>query len=151
MTPLEELLQTQQRLINEFGWAVTAVLPDLGESRTTFAYTVGLTERDLPELVVAGLDPLIAKELLNDVAERISSSGEWFSHGQRVTDLLDGYDVIIVGGPATDALLPGMAYARYGKERVRLQQIVWPDPYSRFPWDDGYLYPAHVQPLLGRP
>ncbi|MFV2019428.1 uncharacterized protein DUF4262 [Micromonospora sp. Llam0] len=151
MPPLEEFLQNQQRLINEFGWAVTAVLPDLGESGSTFAYTVGLTEHDFPELVIAGLDPLIAQALLNDMAGRVYSRAERFTHGQRVADLLVGYDAIIVEGPATDALLPGAAHARYGKDRVRLQQIVWPDPRSRFPWDDGYEYPAHVQPLLGRP
>ncbi|WP_028193320.1 DUF4262 domain-containing protein [Salinispora pacifica] len=151
MPPLEEFLQNQQRLINEFGWAVTAVLPDLGESGSTFAYTVGLTEHDLPELVIAGLDPLTAQELLNDMAARVSSRAERFTHGQRVADLLAGYDAIIVEGPATDALHPGAAHARYGKDRVRLQQIVWPDTHSRFPWDDGYEYPAHVQPLLGRP
>ncbi|GIJ08417.1 DUF4262 domain-containing protein [Micromonospora andamanensis] len=149
MPPLEEFLQNQQRLINEFGWAVTAVLPDLGESG--FAYTVGLTEHDVPELVIAGLDPLIAQKLLNDMAGRVDSRNERFIHGQRVADLLAGYDAIIVEGPATDALLPRAAYARYGKDRLRLQQIVWPDPHSRFPWDDRYQYPAHVQPLLGRP
>jgi hypothetical protein len=149
--PLEEFLQNQQRLINKFGWAVTAVLPEFGGSGHTFAYTVGLTERDLPELVIAGPDPLTAQALLNDMAGRVSSRAEPFTHGQRVADLLVGYDAIIVEGPATDALLPGAAYAQYGKDRVRLQQIVWPDPHSRFPWDDGYQYPAHVQPLLGRP
>ena len=36
-------------------------------------------------------------------------------------------------------------------DQVRLQQVVWPDPHGRFPWDPGYQYPPQAQPLLGRP
>ena len=60
-------------------------------------------------------------------------------------------DPLHVDGPATEHLYPGAAYARYGTDRVRLQQVVWPDRQARFPWDAGYQYPPTVQPLLGRP
>ena len=43
------------------------------------------------------------------------------------------------------------AVSRYGADQVRLQQVVWPDPHGRFPWDPGYQYPPQAQPLLGRP
>ncbi|GAB3147113.1 hypothetical protein GCM10027290_29890 [Micromonospora sonneratiae] len=151
MPSVEEVLQNQQRHIDEFGWAVTAVLPTQGESGSPFAYTVGLTQHDFPELVIAGLHPYIAHTLLNDMARRVHDGAQRLIHGQQVNDLLVGYDAVIVEGPATEALHPGTAYARYGEERVRLQQIVWPDQHGRFPWDDGYEYPAYVQPLLGRP
>ncbi|MEV5691989.1 DUF4262 domain-containing protein [Micromonospora globbae] len=151
MPSLEEFFRIQQKHIDEIGWSVTAVLPAPTEAGAPFAYTVGLTEHDVPELVIAGLDPHIAQALLNDLARRVHDRAERLTHGQRVTDLLVGYDAVIVEGPATEALHPGAAYARYGADRVRLQQIVWPDKHGRFPWDDGYGYPAHVQPLLGRP
>ncbi|BCL14684.1 DUF4262 domain-containing protein [Micromonospora sagamiensis] len=151
MPSLDEFFRRQQEHIDTIGWAVTAVVPDPGETDSPFAYTVGLTERDLPELVIAGLDPLIAHELLNDMARRVYSGAQSLTHGQRVDDLLVGYDAVIVEGPATEALHPGAAYARYGNDRVYLQQIVWPDKHGRFPWDYGYAYPAHVQPLLTHP
>ena len=48
----------------------------------------------------------------------------------------------------TEQIVPGTASAIYGRGNVRLQQIVWPDPADRFPWDPGYQYPPHTQPLL---
>ncbi len=108
-------------------------------------------EHGHPELVIAGLDPLIAQALLNDLADRVVHHGAWFTHGQRITDLLAGYDAVIVDGPVTDALYPGIAIGRYGADRLALQQIVWPDRHGRFPWDPGYAYPPQAQPLIGRP
>jgi hypothetical protein len=48
-------------------------------------------------------------------------------------------------------LYPGAAYARYGTDRVRLQQVVWPDRAGRFPWEPGYEHDPQVQPVIGRP
>ena len=145
------LLRHQDQIIDRVGWAVTAVLPTPEHPGAPFAYTVGLTAHDHPELVIAGLDPLSAQALLNDLAARVYDTGARFTHGQRVSDLIAGYDAVILEGPATDDLHPGAAYARYGRDRVRLRQIVWPDPQARFPWDDGYAHPPGAQPLIGRP
>jgi hypothetical protein len=152
MTDDDAFLRHQDRLIDEYGWAVTAVLPTPDHPGTTpFAYTIGLTGHDRPELVIAGLNPVIAHALLGDLAGRVVHHAARFTHGQRITDLIDGYDAIIVDGPITEQLYPGTAIGRYGTDQVRLQQIVWPDPHARFPWDPGYQYPPQAQPLLGRP
>jgi Domain of unknown function (DUF4262) len=119
-------------------------------STDTDADAVGKA-RGAPELVIAGLDPVISQALLNDLAGRVYDQTARFTHGQRLGDLLAGYDAVIVDGPATEQLYPGAAYARYGTDRVLLQQVVWPDRQARFPWDAGYQYPPTVQPLLGRP
>jgi Domain of unknown function (DUF4262) len=107
-------------------------------------------EHDHAELVIAGLDPAIGWEILNDLAARVCYGGLRVTHEQRI-DLLAGYQAVIVEGEATEQLLPGTAIARYGADRVRLAQIVWPCPHHRFPWQDGYCHPAGVQPLLTRP
>jgi hypothetical protein len=104
-----------------------------------------------PELLIAGLPPEIAHALLNDLAGRVYDKAERFSHGQRITDLIAGYDAVIVQGPATDDLLPGAAFARYGREHVQLQQVVWPDRAGRFPWQPGYTFDPHAQPLIAEP
>ncbi|TQS42838.1 DUF4262 domain-containing protein [Cryptosporangium phraense] len=162
-------------MIERYGWAVTAVVPtsepadtedthtedtstDDTETGTTaggdpqpFAYTVGLTAYGYPELVIAGLPVAVAHALLNEMAGRVVTRAEPFAAGDQITDLLDGYAVVIVEGPATDQLHPGAAVGRYGPEAVQLQQIVWPDRDGRFPWDEGYLHPPQTQPLLGPP
>jgi hypothetical protein len=150
---MDRLLRRQAEIIDRVGWAVTYVLPTPQDPPTTvgFAYTVGLTAHDHPELMIAGLTPAIAHALLNDLAARMHDNAERFTHGQRISDLLAGYDAIITDGTATADLHPGAAFARYGRDRVRLQQIVWPDQDGRFPWEDGYGYPPHVQPLIAHP
>ena len=151
MADFDGLLRNQDNIIDRVGWAVTAVLPTPEDPGTPFAYTAGLTSHSHPELVIAGLHPLIAQALLGDLADRVVHHGARLRHGQRITDLIDGYDAVIVDGPVTEELYPGTAIGRYGADQVRLQQVVWPDPHTRFPWDPGYQYPPQAQPLLGRP
>src|SRR5262249_52869691 len=57
---LDELRAT----IRIHGWAVQGVEDD----RLPYAYTIGLHDRGLPELLVTGLPPEGAAGLLNDVA-----------------------------------------------------------------------------------
>ncbi|WP_433289377.1 DUF4262 domain-containing protein [Micromonospora sp. CA-244673] len=62
-----------------------------------------------------------------------------------------GYDAVIIDGDPTEQLHPGGAIGRYGRDRVRLQQVLWPDRHGRFPWDTAYAFPFAVQPLIARP
>jgi Domain of unknown function (DUF4262) len=153
MTGLDEFHRRESWIIDTFGWAVTAVLPptDDPDATSPFVYTVGLTAHGHPELLIAGLEVATSQALLNDVAARVYGKGERFIHGQQIDDLIIGYPAVIVNGPPTPELWPGAAIARYGRDRVRLQQIVWPDDDGRFPWHDGYAHEARVQKLIGRP
>jgi len=150
MPNIDDVLRRQEQIIDTIGWAVTHVLPtdDDPDTTTPFAYTVGLTAYDRPELLTAGLPPEVVHCLLNDLARRVYDTAERFTHGQRVSDLIADHDAIIIDGPPTHDLLPGMAIARYGRHQIRLQQLVWPDQQGRFPWDSGYNFGPHAQPLI---
>jgi len=148
---IDDVMRRQQDHIDRYGWAVTAVFPTDDNPVAPFAYTIGLTAHGYPELIIAGLDAGISQTLLNDLAKRVFDGAERFTSGQRISDLLVGYEAVIVEGPATEALHPGTAFARYGKHKVRLQQVVWPDQQGRFPWQAGYAFDPQVQPTLGRP
>ncbi|RNH99659.1 DUF4262 domain-containing protein [Micromonospora aurantiaca] len=152
MPNTHDFLQRQEQIIDTTGWAVTHVLPTADDPDTTapFAYTVGLTAHDYPELITAGLPPEVAHSLLNDLARRVYDTAERFTHGQRLSDLIAGYDAIIIDGQPTDDLLPGLAISRYGRDQIRLQQLVWPDPQGRFPWDHGYNVAPQAQPLIAK-
>ena len=151
MTGMSDFLRRQTELIDRYGWAVTAVFPTEEHPGAPFAYTIGLTVHDHPELIIAGLNPRTSHSLLNELAGRFFDRGQRFAAGQRINDLLDGYDAIIVEGPPTDDLYPGAAITRYGKDRVRLQQVVWPDEHGRFPWEPDYVLDKQAQPVLARP
>ncbi|MGW3607798.1 DUF4262 domain-containing protein [Micromonospora sp. NPDC005161] len=149
---MEDFWRRQSEMIDRVGWSVTLVHPSDGDPdhEVPFAYTVGLTAHDYPELITAGLPPGVAHSLLNDLAGRVYDKAERFTHGQRISDLIAGYDAIIIHGPPTDDLLPGMASARYGRDQIRLQQLVWPDQQGRFPWDNGYDLNPQAQPLIAQ-
>jgi hypothetical protein len=142
-------LGEQDQHIDTIGWSVVYVFPTATSPGAPFAYTVGLTEHGFPELVIAGLPAEISHSLLNDLAGRVYDRAERFTAGQRISDLIKGYEAVIVEGPATEELYPGAAYRRYGRERVTLQQVVWPDGGGRFPWHDNYGLSWQGQPTLG--
>jgi hypothetical protein len=139
---IDDYLRRQQAVIAERGWIWVNVMPRPGDPEPPFAYTVGLTEHRQPELLVAGLDPRAAHALLARLAERVVHDREQLRHLQHVT--VPGYtEMIIIDGTAAGDLQPNIAVALYGAEPVRLQQVVWPDPHGRFPWEPHYeLSPA---------
>ncbi|MGI5214847.1 DUF4262 domain-containing protein [Plantactinospora sp. CA-290183] len=157
MAGTDDFMRHQDQNIDRLGWAVifalTYVFPHPGDTAPTapFAYTVGLTAHEFPELVITALDAPPSHVLLNDLATRVWDRNERFTHGTRITDLIAGYDAIIVDGEATSIIIPRAANARYGADQVKLQQVVWPDPQGRFPWDLGYGYDQERQPLIGKP
>jgi hypothetical protein len=154
MDPIEAILDQHRAIIDRVGWAVTMVGPDSGDHGHRFAYTVGLTALGSPEFVIAGLPDQVMQNLLNDLAIRVGAHAERFASGQRVGDLIRGYNAIIVeadGTAASDLMPASVAYGLYGVDTVVLQQVVWPDAAGHYPWDSGYRYAATVQPVIGRP
>ena len=126
--------------IERHGWQVTAVLG----SRTfpPYAYTVGLSLRDLPELVITGLTAEVAGGILNDHA-RLVASGEWVPEPEgsgggrfRVIEVTKPGERLAVADNVNGGPVP--AY-----------QLVWPSPDGRYPGDPGYDEITWRQPLLG--
>ena len=62
----QDYLKHLRSIITEVGWAVQAV--EGGRNRAPYAYTVGLSSRGKPELVVTGMAAYRAAKLLNEVA-----------------------------------------------------------------------------------
>lgn len=150
---MSDFFREQTEIIQQFGWAVVHVLPSDEDPAGTvpFAYTVGLTAAGHPELIIAGLPPELSHQLLNELAGRVHDEGARFRHGRRVNDLIVDQSVTILSGGPTETLWPGAALARYGREKVRLQQLVWPDPVDNFPWQEFYDAEEFPQPLIDAP
>src|SRR5687767_12106802 len=122
--------------IERCGWMVQAV-----SGRPRLAYTVGLTERGLPELVTTGLAPARAHVLLNSVAAAglVLVPGESVQVGEQVLE--------VVEVPHPDAHL-FTALALYG-DALRAVQLVWADERGHWPWCRAHRGSRGGQAVLG--
>ena len=130
-------------LADEHGWAVQGV--ERERFRPPWAYTVGLTPRGRPELLVTGMPLRRCSELLNAVAPHVLHHGPPAA-GERVR-LVDGPPVEFVTVENSDVHLL-TALALYGPE-VRGLQVVWADDRDRWPWERGFRGGRGGQPVLG--
>lgn len=131
---IKDYLDLVRAQIKEHGWIILGVFPvdkdDLG-----FAYTVGLTEAGLPELVLSGAWNEQAQQLLNIAGEQHCRTE--IKAGDTVEDIAN------VPFRAIDAPLAEVNTARrlYGESRVRAVQLVWPDENGLWP---GSVFAASV-------
>ncbi|MCP2168260.1 DUF4262 domain-containing protein [Goodfellowiella coeruleoviolacea] len=135
-------------------WTVQLV-PAEHDDEPPYAYTVGLSVfRRHPELLTVGLSEQAARTVLNALGARVRS-GERLAAGQIIQDERAGRPWAITPVPesASVALLPlaNVCHRPPGGPPVPALQVVWSDADWRFPWDDGYREPIHVQPVLAPP
>ena len=133
------LRQVVLPIIERAGWMVQYVEPD--GVRAPLAYTVGLTERGLPELVSTGLSPERSAQLLNAVAD----SGQPLTAGQHVAVGLHAMEVVRLAEPAVHLVTAAQLYG----DRLSALQLVRPDERGRWPWHKAYRDGRGGQPVLG--
>ena len=140
---LDDYLDHLEEIVSRCGFAVQAVEGD--RLHAPAAYTVGLTVRGQPELIVTGLPHARAHDLLHGVAAHVLHASAP-APGEQIP-LIDGPLIEIVKVPVPEAHLK-MAVALYGPS-VRALQIVHADDRGRWPWDRGNRGGRGGQPVLG--
>lgn len=138
---VEEWLDAIRETVVMHGWAVQYVESDT----TPYAYTIGLHERGLPELLVTGLAPEPTVRVLNSVAGYLVDGGrpvpgEWISTP-------DGRMLAVVQVEHPDVHL-NVAVAFYGSD-IRALQLVWADERGHRPWCLEFSNGGVRQPVLG--
>lgn len=123
------------------GWAVQYVEDD----RRPFAYTIGLSEAGLPELVITGLSPPMSVRLLNAVADYMVHKIEP-APGDTITLPDDWFAEFVEIAEPTAHL--GFAVALCGPD-IRALQIVWHDRLGHSPWCPEFNRGGRRQPVLG--
>lgn len=140
-----EALRRTEALVERYGWAV--MHRERERARPPWAYTAGLTRYGLPELIVTGMDPDAAHDLLNDTAHGLACHDERTAPGQRYS-LDDGRRIEVVEVPHPDVHLK-MAVALHPDRVVRAHQLVWSDDRGRSPWNRRFSGSRGGQPVLG--
>ena len=138
---VQEWLELIYEKVKENGWTAIFIQDD----RTPFAYTIGLHEHGLPELLVAGMPPERANLVLNTVAEYIRRGGRPVP-GERM--LIGGellLDFVQVQHPMAHLKF---AFSIYGPD-MRALQLVWPDDNGHLPWCAEFSNGGVRQPVFG--
>jgi Domain of unknown function (DUF4262) len=138
-----DYLEYMRDLAARYGWAVQGVERD--RIHPPWAYTLGLTPRGRPELVVTGLPLDRAACLLNDVASHVLHAAAP-RPGERIP--LRGGPLIEVVEVAEPAAHLVTAVEFYGPG-IRALQLVHADDRGRWPWEVGYRGVRGGQPVLG--
>ncbi|MCK0176184.1 DUF4262 domain-containing protein [Mycolicibacterium sp. F2034L] len=123
------------------GWAVLFVESE----RMPFAYTIGLHECGLPELLITAASKERSLQLLNAAADYCIRNGT--PEPGEYMDFPDGQWVEFVEVAQPDAHL-GTAVSMFGRE-VRARQLVWADGNGRWPWCREFNPGGPRQPVLG--
>lgn len=147
--PFDAVMASAVENIERFGYTLVAV--EASPETAPFAYTVGLTAIGEPEfMVLGGINTEYAYSVLEDLAYRVVKDGVRFKPGDTPSSLLQGGYEAMITGPVPAVMLdkypPGLAGAIYGREAVRVYQVVYQDKGRLYPWQDGYGMPG--QPYL---
>jgi hypothetical protein len=138
---IEDYFDEVRATIRKCGWMVQYVERD----RSPFAYTIGLHDWGLPELLITSVSPQRATRILNAVA-RDAVTGKALAPGQQLK-IPSGPLIEIVEMSRPDAHLK-FAVA-FGGQEIRALQVVWADGRGRWPWSATFCDGRRRQPVLG--
>ena len=138
---VDDYLDELRRTMSEHGWAVQYV----EGGRSPFAYTVGLHDCGLPELLITGVSAQRAGRLLNAVATDMMS-GQTLAPGRKLA-VRSGPLVEVVEVANPDVHMPWAV--AFGGPDVKALQLVWADGRGRWPWAAAFSDGRGRQPVLG--
>lgn len=136
------------RFIDEYGWAVAGV--DASDTYPGYAYSVGLAALGHSEIIVFGLSPLAALDMINNVAFLYVNKRIRREAGGSHHNLADNLPITFLQVDA-DQINEWMPWAceKASKDFSALQMIC-PDTNGKFPWEENCDERIRlVQPLLG--
>lgn len=145
----EDFLASCVRSIAEHGWMVQGVFPtEQSVDKKSWCYTIGLTLRGLPEILVVNLPVMIGTAICNDTARKMIADGE-----PELRTSVSGYSSVDMTFLEVAMVSNGewfnVAHALYGDWNFRVLQAIFPDKEGHFPWHDKYSLDPDLQPLLG--
>ena len=121
--------------IAKYGWSSVGVFPSEDNPVSPFTYSIGFLEHDHPELIVSGLPPTTAHQIIAGLYHRVKD-GARFEAGQLDTEVLEGFEVKFQALPPDGRPL-NMTRRFYGRDEVPALQVLWPDREGLFPDDPG--------------
>jgi hypothetical protein len=137
----EEDIDGLRECVREHGWVIRCVEDD----RRPYAYTIGLHQFGLPELLVTGVTTERALALLDYFVQEVITEGPP-APGDRIV-LAEAAVIEAVDVDHPDAHMD-LAVQVFGP-KLRALQLVWTDMCGRWPRDTDFDFDGLRQPVLG--
>jgi Domain of unknown function (DUF4262) len=139
----QERLEYLRGVLDQHSWVVIGVHEE--RYRPPYSYTLGLTDRELPEVVITGLPHKRAADVLTWAASDLLGGGT-LAPGKRIRPG-DGLlaEVVKVAEPGAHL---DVAADLYG-EQLAAVQLVYTDRQGHWPWDRRFRGGQGGQPVLG--
>lgn len=137
----EAFVARMREIISESGHGVMTVHDDAHDAAQPFTYTIGLTLRGLPELLMVGPNPNEAFRFVNLVARIQPYDGlrseEMFLASVSGSDAKHPVYVSEIEDRETKDRFTRQVGVVLGVDDWRVQHLIAPDRQGRFPWDEG--------------
>jgi hypothetical protein len=141
MTPYYRFRKKITRDVQKYGRSVISVFPDESSKdpvNETFVYTIGNSDRDLPELLMVGMTN---GGILNHLSEMMIKRGAAFANGEMVS-LGGEHPVCMINASAVvKDIYTIHTTAWRDADDYNVMQAVAPDPEGRFPWQPDCAEP----------
>lgn len=147
-TVRDEMLGRLAEMVTRSGWALQGVFGSTVDD--VFTYTVGMTERGLPELWLGSLNPNQAGPILNDLGRLHTARPGGLPYDEPI-DAEYSIPFRLRGPVQPRAAQVFAAFGMYGEQVVTLAQVLWADSAGRFPDEAGYdavAFPQRLLPLV---
>jgi hypothetical protein len=145
---MARVIQVHLDAIASKGLSVQPVFADPERGIPSFVYTVGMGSQQLDEILVFGLPIEHAAVTLTELGRR-RIEGEVFPLDEPFSIEAMRVDLVLknISSALSKEWLPMAADLAGGP--IKAQQLVWPDPAGKFPWDAGFDQVfANAQKLL---
>lgn len=144
------------RIIDEFGWHVTSVVPLAGDEGDQWSYSTGLFYHfQHPEIIILNETSDLRHSMINAIGKRVRQ-GEKFEPERSYADILaDGYYVQFRPVDVShykDWVNSSIWFYDSEPSSFPLLQCFYPDMNGKFPWEPGCeQWAVKAQPLLFTP
>jgi Domain of unknown function (DUF4262) len=134
MKKIDDFWKGTLDIISKKGWAVQGVMG--GKASPSFCYSIGMSAKDLPELLIVGLDVKMAGHFINGICEKmidgscIAKDGEFVAEVANVPLQLRELDF----NDVENIMYGAIRFNKTGKP-LKFIQVIFPDEKGFFPGD----------------
>lgn len=136
---MQKVVEKHESNVAEFGWSVQAVFGDPSTGTPSFAYTIGLSHRGVPDILVLGLPAEAALPILNEIARQLIEDESKTADGTLLHKVANLPLKVAAADQAHAQYFAKMSqsYAETQGIDATFVQIILPDAKGLFPGDPG--------------